>query len=110
MSRGASIRHTRVRRPDTEARIVLARGDAEVASWPLVRAARTNLTLVDALARLQLSAQRMGCTVRVQHAWRDLAELLDLAGLASVLEAGGQAEGREQLGVEEVVQPGDPPA
>lgn len=110
MNRGASRRHRNVLRPDTEARIVLARGGAEVASWPLARPDRTGMELVDALARLQLSALRLGCSVCVQHPWSDLAELLDLAGLASVLEVGGQPEGREQLGVQEVVQPGDPPA
>ena len=108
-------RHTGVLRPPTPATIVLTRGDADVASWSLLPASRTGLELVDELARLQLEARRLGCSVHVRDAWAALAELLELAGLAelligSVLEAGGQPEGGEQLGVQEVVQPRDPPA
>jgi hypothetical protein len=115
MIRAIPLRHTSVLRPDAEARIVLARGDAEVASWPLIRPERTGLELIDALARLQLTAQRIGCSLHVRDGWAALVELLDLAGLAELvacsgLEAGGKAEGREQLGVQEVVQPGDPSA
>jgi hypothetical protein len=104
-----------VLRHETQATIVLARGDAEVASWPLVPSARTGLELVDELARLQLVARRLGCSIRVEDAWAALSDLLDLVGLAEVLtgsglEAGREPEGREQVGVQEVVQPGDPPA
>lgn len=93
---------------------MLARGDAEVTSWSLTPSGRTGLELVDDLARLQLAALRLGCSIRVRNAGAALSELLDLVGLAelltgSVVEAGGQAEGREQLGVQEVVQPGDAP-
>jgi hypothetical protein len=102
-----------VLRPETPATIVLARGDDEVASWALPATHRTGLELVDELARLQLEAQRLGCSIRLRDACTALAELLELVGLdelliGSVLEAGGEPEGREQLGVQEVVQPGDP--
>jgi ABC-type transporter Mla MlaB component len=40
---------------------------------------------VDALARLQLAAQRRGCTVRLEHAAVELVELVELMGLANVL-------------------------
>jgi ABC-type transporter Mla MlaB component len=40
---------------------------------------------VDALARLQLAAQRRGCRVRLRHASRELLELVDFMGLADVL-------------------------
>ena len=95
------------------ATIVLARGDTEVASWPLAPSGRTGLELVDELAHLQLAAQRLGCSIRLRDAWKALSELLDLVGLAELLtgsvgEAGGEPEGREQLGVQEVVQPRDP--
>ena len=101
-------------RPEIQATIVLARGDAEVASWPLQPCGRTGLELVDELARLQLAAQRLGCSIRLRNGWTELTELLDLVGLAelltaSVLQAGGQPERGEQLGVQDVVQPGDPP-
>ena len=75
------------------------------------------LTLVDLLGRLALDARRRGATIVVRDPSPQLRELLDLAGLAEVLglpgsglEAGGQAEGREQLGVQEVLPGGDPPA
>ena len=79
---------------------------------------RTDLTLVDALARLQLAAQRFGCSIRVHGSGDDLGALLELVGLADVLpatsggsglELGGEAEGLEELRVEEVVEPGDAP-
>jgi hypothetical protein len=77
---------------------------------------------VDALARLQLAARRRGGEVRLRNAPPWLVELLALIGLVEVLpvlpvprasgvEAGGQAEDREQvLGVEEEHDPGDLPA
>lgn len=77
-----------------------------------IDAQRLDLGLVDALARLQLEARRRGWTVRVRDGTGALRGLLELVGLAEVLavEAGGQAELLEQLGVDEVVQPADPPA
>jgi hypothetical protein len=79
-----------------------------------------DLAVVDRLARLQLAARRLGCQIGVRDAGVDLRGLLDLVGLADVLgcpsalgeagqalEPGGQAEGREQLGVQEVVEPHD---
>jgi anti-anti-sigma regulatory factor len=71
-----------------------------------------DLALVDALVRLQLIVRRRGWTVRLGEVSEELRELLELVGLADVLalEARREAEGGEQLGVEEVVQSGDPPA
>jgi ABC-type transporter Mla MlaB component len=40
---------------------------------------------VDALARLQLAAQRHGCQVRLRHASAELRELVAFMGLADVL-------------------------
>jgi anti-anti-sigma regulatory factor len=70
---------------------------------------------VDALARMQLSAQRLGCSIRLRGASEALTDLLVLAGLAEVLglcvERCGQSEQREHPGrVEEVREPGDGPA
>jgi hypothetical protein len=98
--------------------VVLVRGDAEVASWPLARTGRIDLAVVEALARLQLSARRLGCSIRVRDACASLLELLALAGLGDVVpcvpalgvQAGGQPEGGEQAGVDEVVVPDDPVA
>lgn len=40
---------------------------------------------VDALARLQLAARRLGCQVRLCNASRELRELVSLMGLTDVL-------------------------
>ncbi len=40
---------------------------------------------IDALARLQLAAQRHGCQVRLRHASSELLELLTFMGLRDVL-------------------------
>ena len=40
---------------------------------------------VDALARLQLAAGRLGCTVRLRNASAELRELVALMGLRDVL-------------------------
>ncbi len=95
--------------------MVLACGGAEVASWPLPWSGRPDLAVVDELARLQLAARRVGCSIRLRDAPPALSRLLDLLGLGEVLgaaglrlEVGRQAEGGEQVGVEEAVQPDDP--
>ena len=96
---------------DARAEVVLLRDGAEVASWPLrCEEGRVDLRAIDALARLQLKARRQGCTVWLRHACPDLIELLELVGLAGVLQVSREAEGREQGGVEEVVVPDDPVA
>jgi hypothetical protein len=113
--------------------VVLVHQGAEVASWPLPLSGRP-LDSVEGLARLQLGARRVGCSVRLVGVPAGLRALLDLVGLADVLglaelqgsaevldgevrggvalrgEVGRQAEVLEQLGVQEAVQPGDPVA
>jgi hypothetical protein len=66
-----------------------------------------DLGVVDGLARLQLVARRLGCSIRLRGSV-ELAELLDLVGLDLGLEVVGEAEGGEEVGVEEAVEPGDP--
>ena len=69
-----------------------------------------DIVTVDALARLQLTARRLGRQVRLRNPSPELAELLDLFGLADVLrvEPGRQPEEREQpRRVEERVDRGD---
>jgi ABC-type transporter Mla MlaB component len=81
--------------------------------------ARPDAVTVDALARLQLTARRLGCHVRLRHASPELQDLLAFVGLSeaipvgerSGLEARRQAEQREEPGgVEEEDDPGDPTA
>ena len=62
--------------------------------------------LVDALARFQLTARRLGARLELARASRSLRLLLALVGLGQL---GWEPEEREDpLGVEEVVDPGDP--
>jgi hypothetical protein len=71
-----------------------------------------DLAAVDDLARLQVRALRLGGRIRVREASAELLALIDLAGLAEALgvEPRRQPELGEELGVQEVVQPGDQPA
>lgn len=118
MSSGVGGRLSAVSRPVTKTWVVLVDGDAEVTRWPLEAQSRSKLGLVDELARLQLAARRMGLSVRLCDPCRCVWDLVDWAGLATVvmldgacLELGGEvarkAEGSEEVGVEEGVEPGD---
>lgn len=78
--------------------------------------AEPDLGTIDALARLQLMARRLGCDVWLHDASSELRELLALVGLRDVvpcsvglgLEARRQAEEREEpRGVEEEGDPAD---
>jgi hypothetical protein len=62
-----------------------------------VGALAPDVAAVDALARLQLTARRLGYEIRLRDASVDLKDLLDFVGLRDVLgvEAGRQAEERE---------------
>jgi hypothetical protein len=76
-----------------------------------VQTTAPDLDLVDALARLQLLARRRGWSIHLRPC-DELRELVQFVGLADVLSVEPRREIEEgiQLGVEEVVQPGDPPA
>jgi hypothetical protein len=92
-------------RRGTAATVVLVRDAVQVASWPLVAPASPDLRVVDELARLQLAARRLGCSIRLQDPIPGLSQLLDLVGLR--VEVGGEPEGGKEVGVEEVVMPDD---
>ena len=69
-----------------------------------------SLATVEALARLQLAARRMGLDLRLNVVSRELRDLIQLAGLTQVLgvEPRGQPEEREErVGVEEEGELGD---
>lgn len=70
-----------------------------------------DLSLIDALARLQLVARRRGSRVCVRHASAEMYGLLRLCGLTDALcvEPRREPEEGEVLGPDEVVHPGDPP-
>ena len=83
-----------------------------------VGAMSADLATIEALARLRLSARRLGRTLRLRGASNELAQLVAFCGLADVLPCEpllqgplGQAEEREHArGVEERVDRGDAPA
>lgn len=59
-----------------------------MSSWPLTSSGRVDLALVEELARLQLAARRLGCSIRLHEPPRQLTELLILTGLADILLPG----------------------
>ncbi len=78
----------------------------------MVDADRCDLRVVDELLRLQLAARRLGLSIRLVEVAGELGELLVLVGVADLfaLEAGREPQLGEQRRVDEVVEPGDPPA
>ena len=84
MSPAGRDRPTSVVRRTVYAMVVLARDEVEVASWPLAGWGRPDLGVVGRLARLQLTACRVGCSVRLRDPCVELVELLDLLGLGEV--------------------------
>ena len=99
--------------------VVLLDGATVVAAWPVDPGSaggsgRLDVGVVDALARLQLGARRLGLSMELRHVCPRLLELLHLFGLGGLatgpdlpVEAGGEAEGGEQLRVQEAVEPDD---
>jgi hypothetical protein len=96
----------------TTTAVVMVVDDGTEVIMGRVDARAPDLELVDAVARLQLAARRRGWRMRLRDVPEELRGLLELVGLADVLalEARRQAELGEQLGIEEVVEPPDPPA
>lgn len=94
---------------DTPATVVLViNGETEVILGQ-IDPGRPALALVDALMRYQLATRRKGREIRLRDVSDDLHELLELVGLDGVLalEPRRKPERREELRVDEVVQPGD---
>ncbi|HEV7881942.1 MAG TPA: hypothetical protein VGO81_00140 [Solirubrobacteraceae bacterium] len=94
-------------------RAVLASSDAAVVVCD-VGGLPADIATVDALARLQLTARRLGGRIELRSGSPQLDGLLAFVGLADVLGLRGQcrqAEEREQpRAVEERVDRGDPAA
>ncbi len=98
-------------------RALLASGDAELITCDVSNLVVPDAAAIDALARLQLTARRSGGSIRLRRARRRLRDLLALLGLADVVplsadlsvEQHGQVEQREQVRVDEEVDPRDPP-
>ena len=95
--------------------MVLVRGDVEVARWSLEERTGPDLVVADALARWQLEARRVGCSIEVHEAAAELLELLGLLGFGEVVtlvglrvETSRKVEGGEEIRVDEVVVTDDP--
>jgi hypothetical protein len=96
--------------------VVLVSGDTTMVCGALPPDGPFDLSVVEELARLQLAARRLGCSIVLRGVGVELAELLDFAGLTDVLpsvvddgrEIIGKAECGKQSSVEEGVEPGDP--
>jgi ABC-type transporter Mla MlaB component len=98
-------------------RVRLESSDAEVLVCDVAAVTEPDVGTVDALARLQHTARRLGRSIRLRHPSRELLELLVFCGLEDVLPVGAglgveprrQTEEREQARrIEERVERGDP--
>jgi ABC-type transporter Mla MlaB component len=107
-------------------RVLVEAGSLDVVACD-VSGLSADVVAIEALARLQLTAQRLGCELRIRHASRELQALATFCGLGEVLpseepERGvgaglprglgvgvrGQTEEREQArGIEERVDADD---
>jgi STAS domain len=112
---GGPLRPKDIRTLCETLRRALEGGPAVVLVCDISPATPPDLRVVEALARLTLTAKRCGRQVVVRRACPEVSELVDLAGLSVVpgldLEPRRQAEEREPPGrVEEERDPGDPVA
>lgn len=98
-------------------RVLVEGSDADLVVCDVRALIDPDVTTVDALARIQLTARRLGHRIRLRDVGHRLQDLLELAGLSdlvpgfvrSTLEPERQAEQREQMGrIEEEADPGDP--
>ena len=94
--------------------LLLAHADADEVVCDVGALTRIDASTVDALARLQLTARRLGRRVRLRNAPPRLRELLAFFGLSDavpLVEPVGEPEQREHpRRVEERVEPDDPTA
>jgi ABC-type transporter Mla MlaB component len=97
-------------------RLLLVIGDVDLVTVEVGGLASPDQVAIDALARLQLTARRLGSSIRLRHAREKLRDLLVLTGLSEELPASGdllgpgrQPEEREQARLDEEVDPADPP-
>jgi ABC-type transporter Mla MlaB component len=97
-------------------RVLLQWCDADLVVCDVGAIVEPDAVTVDVLARLQLTARRLGRQVRLRDACGELRDLLALVGLGEVVlcagsavEPRGETKEREQAGrVEEEADPADP--
>jgi ABC-type transporter Mla MlaB component len=85
-----------VDRADVEAlcervRLLLASSHAELVVCDVGALTEPDAATIDALARLQLTAGRLGSQVRLRHACDELQNLLTLVGLSDVVPYGSDS-------------------
>ena len=99
-------------------RVLLEAADSEVVTCDVGAIVDPDASTIDALARLQLAARRLGRRIRLTHASGELMDLLALMGLGEIVpldrglgvQVRGESEEREvALGVEEETDPRDHP-
>ncbi len=102
-----------------EVRALLTRSESTLILCDVGALGGPDAVTVDALARVQLVARRLGREISFHNATVDLRELLEFMGLSDVLplsanlalEPGGETEQRKpSSGVEEERDPADPTA
>ncbi len=97
-------------------RLLLANGDVDLVTCEVGGLVHPDVTAVGALARLQLTARRSGRAIRLRNARGELRDLLALTGLRDELpvcpglpiQPYRQPEQREQVRIDEEVDPADP--
>jgi ABC-type transporter Mla MlaB component len=97
-------------------RLLLANGDVDLVTCEVGGLVHPDVTAIDALARLQLTARRSGRAIRLRNAQVELRDLVALTGLRDELpvcagllaQPHRQAEQREQIRIDEEVDSADP--
>jgi ABC-type transporter Mla MlaB component len=95
---------------------LLATRRADLVTCDVASLAPADATAIDALARLQLTARRLGGAIRLRNAPDELRDLLTLTGLRDALplchgligQPRRQIEHREEVRIDEEVDSADP--
>lgn len=114
---GGPITSGAVRGLCEQVRSLLISRRADLVTCDVAALAPADATAIEALARLQLTARRLGRAIRLRDAPDELRDLLTLTGLRDALplcpglstQVHRQIEQREQVRVDEEVDPADPP-
>jgi ABC-type transporter Mla MlaB component len=67
---------------------ILQGTEVELVACDVGALTRLDAGVVDAIARLQLTARRLGRSIRLRHASSELRQLLDLCGLRDAVPCG----------------------
>jgi ABC-type transporter Mla MlaB component len=92
---GELIKRTAVPWLCDRVRRLLERGDADLVTCDVADLDNPDLKAIDALARLQLTARRMGRSIRLRHVQAKLEDLLSLTGLGEELPRASMPTGPE---------------